>query len=230
MCSPNHPVLSASLDCVVHHMNWTDTQPIPTSIPTDGTHYCSLSLVFNKSEPSALSDHTFTERYIHNGAKTFTGDRTELYFEEHVHWLSSSNRGDLSRSDSSYLHCLTFSEQISEREALLAMTGCDSVSHLLSYIAAFASHCKLQKAVAAGWSPEDSFRQRGHASFAGSHQRQPGSAPDQHTDPVLFVRGNKIVKKKIVLNDATRLAWGLWASDNLQLMKHGWDCSELRGH
>lgn len=30
-----------------------------------------------------------------------------------------------------------------------------------------------------------------------SHQRQPGSAPDQHTDPVLFVRWNKIVKKKM---------------------------------
>lgn len=123
-------------------------------------------------------------------------------------------------TEESYLHCLTFSEQISERAALLAMTGCDSVSHLLSYIAAFPSHCKLQKVVAAG--------SRGHASFAGSHQRQPGSAPDQHTDPVLSVRWNKIVKKKIVLNDATRLAWGLWALDNLQLMKHGWDCSELR--
>lgn len=199
MCSPNHPVLSASLDCVVHHMNWTDTQPNDSYQHRCDTLLRSLSLVFHKSEPSALSDHTFTECRT-NATFTMEPRRsqvTQLYFEKHVHWLSSSNRGDLSRSDSSYLHCLTFSEQISERAALLAMTGCDSVSHLLSYIAAFASHCKLQKAVAAGWSPEDSFRQRGHASFAGSHQRQPGSAPDQHTDPVLFVRRNKIVKKKL---------------------------------
>lgn len=88
------------------------------------------------------------------------------------------------------------------------MTGCDSVSHLLSYIAAFAMHCKLQGG--GGYSPDESLRQ-----------------PELPTSALnLFYSFAK--RKKNVWNDATGLAWGLWALDILQLMKHAWDCRELR--
>lgn len=163
---------------------WTDLTRNQT------TRYCECYIHWayysiKVSQPSAQSDSIVTERRTHG---TFTMELrrsrvTQLHLGKWIHWLSSGCRGNLSRSDSSYLHWLPFSG--ADLCVPLAMTGCDSVSHLLSYTAAFATNCKLQKA--AGCSPpQDSLRQRCHASFAGSRQRQPGSAPALHAGPVLF--------------------------------------------
>lgn len=104
------------------------------------------------------------------------------------------------------------------------MTGPGSVSHLLSYTAAFVTHCKLQPSVVAGCWPRVVQALRSRVV----HGLPANSSLDPLSTCSLIPFRLFVKKNRILLNDAQQLAWGPQALGIPQLMKHVEDCGELR--